>query len=34
MMKKYLADDGLHLNAAGYKVVAPLAEAGIEEALK
>jgi lysophospholipase L1-like esterase len=34
MMKKDLADDGLHPNAAGYKVVAPLAEAGIEKALK
>lgn len=33
MMKKDLADDGLHPNAAGYKVVAPLAEAGIEKAL-
>lgn len=33
MMKKELADDGLHPNAAGYKVVAPLAEAGIEKAL-
>jgi len=34
MMKKDLADDGLHPNAAGYKVAAPLAEAGIEKALK
>jgi lysophospholipase L1-like esterase len=34
MMKKELADDGLHPNAAGYKVAAPLAEAGIEKALK
>lgn len=34
MMKKDLADDGLHPNAAGYKVVAPLAESGIEKALK
>jgi acyl-CoA thioesterase I len=34
MMKKELADDGLHPNAAGYKIVAPLAEAGIEKALK
>ncbi len=34
MMKKDLADDGLHPNAAGFKVVAPLAEAGIEKALK
>jgi lysophospholipase L1-like esterase len=34
MMKKELADDGLHPNAAGYKIAAPLAEAGIEKALK
>src|SRR5262252_3801203 len=34
MMKKELADDGLHPNAAGYKMVAPLAEVGIEKALK
>jgi lysophospholipase L1-like esterase len=34
MMKKEMADDGLHPNAAGYKAVAPLAEAGIEKALK
>jgi lysophospholipase L1-like esterase len=34
MMKKDLADDGLHPNAAGFKVAAPLAEAGIEKALK
>jgi lysophospholipase L1-like esterase len=34
MMKRELADDGLHPNASGYKVVAPLAEAGIENALK
>ena len=34
MMKKELADDGLHPNAVGYKIVAPLAEAGIEKALK
>jgi lysophospholipase L1-like esterase len=33
MMKKELADDGLHPNAAGYKIAAPLAEAGIEKAL-
>src|SRR5580704_16990525 len=31
MMKKELADDGLHPNAAGYKIAAPLAEAGIEK---
>jgi lysophospholipase L1-like esterase len=34
MMKKELADDGLHPNVAGYKIAAPLAEAGIEKALK
>ncbi|MGC2474723.1 MAG: SGNH/GDSL hydrolase family protein [Candidatus Sulfotelmatobacter sp.] len=34
MMKKDLADDGLHPNAAGFKVIAPLAEAGIEKALR
>jgi len=34
MMKKELADDGLHPNAAGFKIAAPLAEAGIEKALK
>jgi lysophospholipase L1-like esterase len=32
-MKKDLADDGLHPNAAGYKIMAPLAEAAIEKAL-
>ena len=32
-MKKELADDGLHPNAAGYKVMAPLAEAAIEKVL-
>jgi acyl-CoA thioesterase I len=34
MMKKDLADDGLHPNAAGFKVMAPLAESAIEKALK
>jgi lysophospholipase L1-like esterase len=34
LMKKELADDGLHPNAAGYKVMAPLAEAAIEKALE
>jgi len=34
MMKKELADDGLHPNAVGYKIAAPLAEAGIDKALK
>jgi lysophospholipase L1-like esterase len=32
-MKKDLADDGLHPNAPGYKIMAPLAEAAIEKAL-
>ncbi|MFZ0419267.1 MAG: SGNH/GDSL hydrolase family protein [Candidatus Sulfotelmatobacter sp.] len=32
-MKKDLADDGLHPNAAGFKIMAPLAEAAIEKAL-
>jgi acyl-CoA thioesterase I len=34
MMTRPLSDDGLHPNAAGYKVMAPLAEAAIEKALK
>ena len=33
MMKKDLADDGLHPNAAGFKIMAPLAEAAIQKAL-
>jgi lysophospholipase L1-like esterase len=33
MLKKDLADDGLHPNAAGFKVMAPLADAAIEKAL-
>ncbi|MGA9392644.1 MAG: SGNH/GDSL hydrolase family protein [Candidatus Sulfotelmatobacter sp.] len=32
-MKKELADDGLHPNGAGYKIMAPLAEAAIEKEL-
>ncbi len=32
-MKKELADDGLHPNPAGYKIMAPLAEAAIAKAL-
>lgn len=32
-MKKDLADDGLHPNAAGYKIMAPMAEGAIEKAL-
>jgi lysophospholipase L1-like esterase len=34
MMKKNLADDGLHPNAAGYKIMAQLAEAAIDRAMK
>jgi lysophospholipase L1-like esterase len=34
LMKKDLADDGLHPNAAGFKVMAPLAETAIEPELK
>jgi len=34
MLKKDLADDGLHPNAAGFKIMAPLAEAAIAKALK
>jgi acyl-CoA thioesterase I len=34
MMKKDLADDGLHPNTAGFKVMAPLAETAIEKELK
>jgi lysophospholipase L1-like esterase len=33
MMKRDLSDDGLHPNAAGYKVMAPLAEKAIARAL-
>ena len=33
MLKKDLADDGLHPNVAGYKVMAPLADAAIAQAL-
>jgi lysophospholipase L1-like esterase len=33
LMKKNLADDGLHPNAAGYKIMVPLAEAAIKKAL-
>jgi lysophospholipase L1-like esterase len=33
LLKKDLADDGLHPNAAGYKIMAPLAEAAIQKAL-
>jgi lysophospholipase L1-like esterase len=34
MLKADLANDGLHPNADGYKVMAPLAEAAISQALK
>jgi lysophospholipase L1-like esterase len=33
LLKKELADDGLHPNAAGFKIMAPLAEAAIAKAL-
>ena len=33
MMKKELADDGLHPNDAGFKIMAPLAEAAIGKAM-
>jgi lysophospholipase L1-like esterase len=33
LLKKDLADDGLHPNPAGFKIMAPLAEATIEKAL-
>jgi acyl-CoA thioesterase I len=33
MLKRNLADDGLHPNAAGYKIMAPLAETAIQKAL-
>jgi len=34
LLKKDLADDGLHPNAAGFKIMAPMAQAVIEKALK
>jgi lysophospholipase L1-like esterase len=34
MLKKDLADDGLHPNTAGFKIMAPLAETAIVKALK
>jgi lysophospholipase L1-like esterase len=34
MLKAELAGDGLHPNAEGYKIMAPLAEVAIEQALK
>jgi lysophospholipase L1-like esterase len=33
LLKRDLAEDGLHPNAAGYKIMAPLAEAAIQSAL-
>jgi len=33
LLKRQLADDGLHPNAAGYAVMAPLAQAAIDQAL-
>lgn len=33
LLKKELADDGLHPNAAGYRIMAPLAEAAIGKAM-
>lgn len=33
LLKKDLAEDGLHPNASGYKIMAPLAEAAIEKML-
>jgi len=32
-LKKELAEDGLHPNADGYGIMAPLAEAAIQKAL-
>ncbi|HKX27169.1 MAG TPA: SGNH/GDSL hydrolase family protein [Blastocatellia bacterium] len=34
MLRAELANDGLHPNAEGYKIMAPLAEAAIQQALK
>lgn len=34
LLKRDLADDGLHPNDAGYKIMAPLAEAAIQKALE
>jgi lysophospholipase L1-like esterase len=34
MLRRDLADDGLHPNVAGFKIMAPLAEAGIQKALQ
>jgi lysophospholipase L1-like esterase len=34
MLRAELSEDGLHPNAAGYKIMAPLAEAAIEQSLR
>jgi lysophospholipase L1-like esterase len=34
MLKAELANDGLHPNAEGYKIMAPMAESAIQQALK
>jgi lysophospholipase L1-like esterase len=34
LLRKDLAADGLHPNDAGYRIMAPLAEAAVEQALK
>jgi lysophospholipase L1-like esterase len=34
LLKRDLAEDGLHPNAAGYKIMAPLAESAISKAVK
>ena len=34
LLRKDLADDGLHPNDSGYKIMAPLAEAAIQKAMK
>jgi lysophospholipase L1-like esterase len=33
LLKRDLAEDGLHPNAAGFKIMAPLAESAIGKAL-
>ena len=33
LLRKELADDGLHPNQAGYKLMAPMAEAAISKAV-
>jgi lysophospholipase L1-like esterase len=33
MLKRQLSDDGLHPNAAGYKIMAPMADKAIANAL-